>query len=399
MASASSPTHNRGGEPSRGIESGFRTASSKSTGTSETQVKHRTTGVPALRDFLVDRRNEIIARTRAKNTRPEAPIPTAAEPTNGIPSFLTQLVEVLRAPAEFDDESIRASAARHGESLLRMGLSVGQVVHNYGALCQTITEVAVEDDFAISSGDFRILNACLDNAIACAVSEFSRQREQSVSDVGVKRLGVLVHELRNALNAATMAFDALTEDAVEPIGDTASILARSLVRMRDLVDRTLAEVRLQHASQSPTHLSLAGLIQDLALEARIEARQRGLRLTVDPVEGDVFIDADPRTIFAALENLLQNAFKFTRPGGQVSLRTHTAGDRVRIDIEDECGGIPDGNVGDLFRDFGQLGSDRSGLGLGLTISRRGVEASRGEISVLDLPGKGCIFTIDLPRQL
>jgi signal transduction histidine kinase len=99
-----------------------------------------------------------------------------------------------------------------------------------------------------------------------------------------------------------------------------------------------------------------------------------------------------------LSNLLQNALKFTHPPGHVSLKTHTTVDRVQIEIEDECGGLPAGKIEDLFRMFEQRGADRTGLGLGLTISRQGVEESGGAIHVRDLPGKGCVFTVDLPRQ-
>jgi signal transduction histidine kinase len=70
---------------------------------------------------------------------------------------------------------------------------------------------------------------------------------------------------------------------------------------------------------------------------------------------------------------------------------------VRIDVEDECGGLPAGNAEKMFLPFGQQNADKTGLGLGLSISRKGVEAMGGTIAVRDLPGKGCIFTIDLPR--
>jgi signal transduction histidine kinase len=71
---------------------------------------------------------------------------------------------------------------------------------------------------------------------------------------------------------------------------------------------------------------------------------------------------------------------------------------VLIEIEDECGGLSPGEVEHLFRMFEQRGTDRTGLGLGLAISRQGVEDSDGTIRVRDLPGKGCVFTVDLPRQ-
>ena len=96
-------------------------------------------------------------------------------------------------------------------------------------------------------------------------------------------------------------------------------------------------------------------------------------------------------------NLLQNAFKFTRPGTTVTLRVDASAERVLIEIQDECGGLPGGNVDELFRPFEQRSADRTGLGLGLAFSRWGVEANHGRISARNLPDRGCVFTVDLPR--
>ena len=97
-------------------------------------------------------------------------------------------------------------------------------------------------------------------------------------------------------------------------------------------------------------------------------------------------------------NLLQNAFKFSHRKGHVSLTARVVADRVLIEVEDECGGLPDGRAEELFQPFAQRGDDRTGLGLGLSISRRAIEANRGTLGVRNLPGTGCIFTIDLPRS-
>jgi len=72
---------------------------------------------------------------------------------------------------------------------------------------------------------------------------------------------------------------------------------------------------------------------------------------------------------------------------------------IRIDVEDHCGGLPQGAVEDVFLPFKQSGEDRSGLGLGLAICRRCVEANNGVLSVRDVAGSGCVFTIELPRRL
>ncbi|MEO6027204.1 MAG: HAMP domain-containing sensor histidine kinase [Candidatus Binatia bacterium] len=352
-----------------------------------------------LHEFLSENREDIIARTRAHVAKRPAPRATNAELDHGIPLFLTQLVDMLRTPRlEAGEAKIVEGATKHGDDLLRMGFTVGQVVQDYGGLCQAITELAVERKAAIGGGEFKILNGCLDNAVAAAVTEFGRQRETSISEQGVEHLGLLAHELRNALNTATLGFSALQSGAVGTSGSTSGVVFRSLARMRDLLDRSLAEVRLKAGIHRRTNVVVAVLIEDVAIAAAVEATHRGLQLTVGPVAESLRIHADAQILVSALSNLLQNAFKFTRPGGHVSLNTHSTVDRVRIDIEDECGGLPAGRVEDLFRMFEQRGTDRTGLGLGLAISRQGVEESGGTIRVRDLPGQGCVFTVDLPRQ-
>jgi signal transduction histidine kinase len=99
-------------------------------------------------------------------------------------------------------------------------------------------------------------------------------------------------------------------------------------------------------------------------------------VAVMPIEDGVTIEADRQVLAAAVGNLLQNAFKFTRPRTTVTLRVCADAERVRIEIEDECDGIP---VNELFRPFEQRSTDRTGLGLGLALSRAGIEANSGRI--------------------
>jgi signal transduction histidine kinase len=113
----------------------------------------------------------------------------------------------------------------------------------------------------------------------------------------------------------------------------------------------------------------------------------------------VTIDADQQILAAVVANLLQNAFKLTPPRTTVTLRVGFSAERVLIEIEDECGGLPGGNADDLFRPFEQRSANRSGLGLGLAFSRWGVEANHGRLYARTIAGRGCIFTVDLPRCL
>jgi hypothetical protein len=203
--------------------------------------------------------------------------------------------------------------------------------------------------------------------------------------------------LRNVLNTAIMAFEVLKTGNVGVAGSTGSVLHRSLMGARALVGRSLAEVRLTQGIQNRDKFLVSEFIQELAPAATLEAGARGIGLTVIPVEEGVAIEADRQVLAAVVGNLLQNAFKFTRPRTTVTLSVGASAERVLIEIQDECGGLPGGNVNELFRPFEQRGADRTGLGLGLAFSRWGVEANNGRIYARNLPNKGCVFTLDLPR--
>lgn len=349
-----------------------------------------------LHDFLAANTPEILARARAKVAARKTPTPTEAELRNGVPLFLGQLIDRLRL-ATLDSEAIQASASLHGGELLAMGFTVSQVVHGYGDVCQVITQLAAESDASITADEFHIFNRCLDDAMARSVTEYERRRDESVAHAGSERLGVLAHELRNRVSAAMVAFSILEQGRVGINGSTGAVLGRSLRALRDLVNNSLAGVRLEAGLGQRQRVSVAELVEQVEGEAAIGAGVGGHGLAVSPVPAGLDVMADPQILSAALGNLLQNAFKFSRAHGQVSLRTTATDGHVRIEVEDECGGLPAGNAEELFRPFQQRGADRSGVGLGLSISRQGVEAMGGKVSVRDLPGKGCVFSIELLR--
>ena len=353
-----------------------------------------------LRDFITANRDEILARARLRVAARSVPLATETELTQGLPVFLDQLCESLqRASAQegVDHAELTVSAGHHGDDLFRQGLTAAQVVHDYGDLCQVITGLAVEQAAPIASTEFRTLNLCLDDAIAGAVTAYGAQRERAISDEGTERLGVLAHEMRNVLNAAILSFASIKRGIVAPAGSTSALHDRSLMRLQTLIDRSLADVRLEAGVQSLERVPVWELIEEVVIGASPVAQTRGLHLAVMAVDPSVIVEADRQILAAAVANLLQNAFKFTRPNTTVSLRASATTSRVLIAVEDQCGGLPPGQTETLLEPFTQRGHDRSGLGLGLSICKKAVKAMGGELRIHDVPGKGCIFTIDLPR--
>jgi signal transduction histidine kinase len=355
-----------------------------------------------LLTFIRANRDELIRRTREKVRQRSSPLPTADELETGVPLFLTEFTDLLAATGAAADvgqkkPGIAVSAARHGNEMLQRGYTIGQVVHDYGDICQAITELASEQGKEqFQTSDFHTLNLCLDNAIAGAVTEYSRQREQDIGDDEVERLGFLAHELRNGISTLTMAFQVLRTGKVGIGGSTGDVIDRGLTTLRMLVDRSLAEVRLASGQHRRTQVLVAEFIEEVAISASLEASRKGVAFAVAPVEYGIAVEVDRQLLASAVGNLLQNAFKFTPARSRVALRAHKHGDRLLIEVEDRCGGLPAEKTEELFRSFGRRHADTSGLGLGLAISRRSVQVNGGEIAVKNLPGEGCIFTIELP---
>ncbi|MGH9147470.1 MAG: sensor histidine kinase [Vicinamibacterales bacterium] len=353
-----------------------------------------------LYEFIETNHDEIVKRCRARVALRTTPPPTAAEIDHGVPVFLGQLTEALRFGLTSTPE-IGRMAVRHGHDLLLKGFTVSQVVHDYGDVCQSLTELAVEVNAPISTDDFRMLNQYLDEAIAGAVTEYGREQNQSTRDGetarGTERVGFLAHEIRNLTNTAIFAFEMLKTGNVGVAGSTGAVLHRSLLGLRGLVGRALAEAQLQGRAGKREPFPVSELIDEVSASARLDADARGLTFTVAPVGPELMIEADREILAAVTGNVLQNAFKFTRPRTTVELRVGASAERVHIEIQDECGGFPSRNLNELFRPFEQRGADRTGVGLGLAFSREAVEANNGRIYASNLPGRGCIFTIDLPR--
>lgn len=371
-----------------------------------------------LHSFLETNRALLIERCRAMGAARVQPDRGESTIIHGIPLFLDQLTETLTIeqtsestrsrslsglPGGGASSEIADTATLRCRELLKGGFTLEQVVREYGDVCQAVTNLAFETEAPIAVEEFRTLNRCLDDAIAGAVTEFSSQKTNTAPEEGFNvlnsRLGPLAHELRNYLQAAIHAVKAIKRGNVGIAGATGAVLDRSLLGMRNLIDSSLAEVRVTAGLPPRAQaIRLADFLGDVEAAATLDPRAAGIQLTVTPVDLGIVVYTDPEMLASAVGNLLQNAFKFTQRHTEVTLHAYREGDRILIEVMDRCGGLPPGPTENLLRPFAQKGNDRSGLGLGLEICRRSVEANHGTLRVRDLPGIGCVFTIVLPHH-
>jgi len=353
-----------------------------------------------LHEFLLQNKKEILLLSEEKTKTLAGARSDSVQLKIGLPLFFDQLLKVLEEKlSKSPPDALLRAAAEHGKEFLRLGYSLSHVVHAYGAMCQSITEYATINNANISPQEFNILNGCLDVAIASAVSEFQFRSIQASEEREVAHLGFLAHELRNSLSSATVAHEMIKAGLVGTGGSTAAVLESNLSRMRHLIDRSLSEVRTRaDADAFIEKFRLSDLFDQIVLTAKVDADKKQQQVFCH-VDWQIEVEGDRQFILSAVANLLQNAIKYTKTGGKIWLRGKCADQRICIEVEDECGGIDTAKLGSLFKPYVQANEDRSGLGLGLTISQRAIHLSKGIITVQNSPGHGCTFIIDIPQTL
>jgi len=216
-----------------------------------------------LHEFLTSNRAELIKRCREKAVMRHDPFVSQVAAGHGVALFLLQVADTLRleqlnAGAEISGRTavtpalqIGRSAALHGADMLSLGFTIGQVVNEYGDVCQAVTDLAIEADAPISVDEFRTLNRCLDQAIADAVTAFGLAR-QTLDQARARSLGLALdsyaEEHRRLVDIATQAYFAVQEGHVGSSGATGTLLVNTLTVLRGLADRNLPGLQLTAAA-------------------------------------------------------------------------------------------------------------------------------------------------------
>jgi two-component system phosphate regulon sensor histidine kinase PhoR len=212
------------------------------------------------------------------------------------------------------------------------------------------------------------------------------------------------HELRTPLTAILAFVETLEDGALEEPGTARrflSVIRRNAERMRVLISDILelSAIEAGTVAVEPAEAPLSSLVNECftALASRAEAR--GVRL-VNDVGRDVRVRADARRLEQMLVNLVDNAVKYTREGGEVRVSHERAGARDRVHVADTGEGIAAEHLPRIFERFYRADAARSrelgGTGLGLAIVKHLARAHGGEATARSEPGRGSTFTIEIP---
>ncbi len=330
-------------------------------------------------------------------------VPESIRPVDVIDNlqpFLDELIEGLRREQGLHQHvhTVEASAISkgHGRQRFHLGYDLGAVIREYGTLRDVLFQVIEDAGGTPTIRELRVLSKYLINGIADAASQYGLERDAEVRRQAAQHIGFLAHELRNPLGSLRLTVELMLRKGELQPGRATERIEQGLARLTELIDNSLVEMRLKSVPEPRREtVSLEALLRALAAESAAEIETKNLRLTVD-ASPELSMQADPKLLHSALSNLVRNAVKFTHEGGQLLLRARAGGKRVTVQVEDQCGGLPEGRLQTLFNPFVQLGQDRSGFGLGLAIAKQAVEAHGGELRVHNLPGRGCVFVLDMP---
>jgi signal transduction histidine kinase len=365
---------------------------------------------PRLTEMLAAHRERVMSTwvTLVQGTITPESMPTI-ELVDHLPKFLDEVIAALRAeagdpvapgaPGAGDPSETGETARGHGEQRLRLGFSLDAVVREYGALRDAIVATALELGAQPTFSELQCVFSSTISGIARAVSEYARQRDAEQQRLHNEHIAFIAHELRNPLASATAAHEVLKLGGHLPAELRASAaLGRGLTSMRELIDHALSVARVASGIELRRELvPLRELLAEAELVASAEADGRSVTLDVH-LEHDVTLEVDRRLIRSAINNIVRNAVKYTARATCVEIRSRVDGGHVLIEVEDGCGGLPPGKVEAAFAPFVRLTAREPGFGLGLAIAKQSIDAHGGTIRVQNLPGKGCIFVLELPIE-
>jgi signal transduction histidine kinase len=229
------------------------------------------------------------------------------------------------------------------------------------------------------------------NAMSAELAETDRMRRELVANVS--------HELRTPLTALQATLDNVA-DGIQPVDpETLGAMRRQVHRLGRMVEQLLDLSRME-AEGVPLDrraFAVAKLLDRVRDETRLHARD-GIEVQVQAADG-LSLVADEERVHQVLRNLVDNAVRFSPPGGTVVVGATEHGEAVRLEVADEGPGIPADSRERVFERFYRVDESRSGggAGLGLAIARWIVEMHGGAICVEDAQPHGCRVLVDLPR--
>lgn len=301
----------------------------------------------------------------------------------------TKNVPILFISAAGDNQAQRIAIEAGGDDFLSKPIHRGELLLRIRSLVQfrrMQLELANKNQLLMEQRD--------------ALLRVQRQKEELTE--------IVVHDLKNPLAAiaANAAFLSMAKTMNDDTRECSSAIARAADNMLRMVHDILDVSRAEEAGLNikQEKIDLAGMAERAASLMGRRAEERRVTLGLDAGEGELELNADPDLLRRVIENLLDNAIRYTPSGGRVQLSVSDLGASVRISVADGGPGIPEHERARIFEKYAQLerkddhAQKRFGRGIGLSFVKMVVDAHGGQIRVVDNPPRGARFEVDLPKE-
>ena len=244
-----------------------------------------------------------------------------------------------------------------------------------------------------STGEFRDL--------ACTLNETLDRLARAIEDLQTFAADAS-HELRTPLSNLRAQFDTLVQEPrpAEEYERAIGSFCQDLDRMNRIVADlfTLAKIDMRQYALQREPVRLSSVLAEVRDTWEAPARERGVE--IDILGGDAVVAGDPAALRRVVMNLVENAVKYNRPGGGISLSVEKSNGVARVRVADTGIGIAAEHLPQLFKRFFRVDKARSrdsgGAGLGLAICKSFVEAHEGKINLTSTVGRGTDVVIELP---
>ena len=238
------------------------------------------------------------------------------------------------------------------------------------------------------------------------LAEDARHARQEKEAAERRIITFVSHQLKSPAAAAKQYLDVLVHTSGTLPPTAADWIARSQLRLEEmlaLIDDwlTLAHVERGRIGQKTVASRLGEVIAATLEAARPQAERASVQLLAEVPAELPLVTGDAVSLATVVSNLLTNAIKYNRPGGQVMLRVTPGPDAIELVVQDTGVGIPSESLPRIFEEFYRAPETKAiaGTGLGLAICRRVLDELGGSISVASTPGAGSTFTAKVPRAV
>lgn len=266
------------------------------------------------------------------------------------------------------------------------------------------------NDFKSKPGDLKDVDI---RQVDKDVTTWNTQRESEIEKLMIREsyrrqfVGNVAHELKTPIFNIQGYIDTLLDGAIDDEQINKKFLQRankSVSRMIHIVE-DLDQITKLEGGKIELHeepVDIIEIISDLIEQLELKAKKRGVKLTMSQTQkGRYMVEADVEKIQQVLVNLIVNAIKYGKEGGEVILRTYDMDQNILIEVADNGNGIAQKHLNKIFDRFYRVDTSRDreqgGSGLGLSIVKHIIEAHNQVINVRSTEGQGCTFSFTLKK--